>query len=254
MLFVHGFPECWYSWKYQIQEFSADYHVVAVNMRGYGDSDKPNTVRAYATDMLVADLAELIGEYTSDKCILVAHDWGGVVAWLLAAQHPNLVDRFIVLNAPHPAVWTATISTNWGQFFRSWYMFFFNMPYVPEISIMSGDFSIFDRLFEKYLKKDEIDIYKYYFGRCYGVTGPLNYYRARLRGYGQKNKQKQNRVSPKTLIIWGDRDLALVSSLAEDSGTMCDAGQVRLVEGASHWVQMDQPKVVNTYMREFLEK
>lgn len=253
MLFVHGFPECWYSWKYQIREFSADYHVVAVNMRGYGDSEKPNSVRAYGTDMLVADLAELIEEYTNDKCILVAHDWGGVVAWLLAAQHPNLIDRFIVLNAPHPTVWRTTIATNWAQFFRSWYMFFFNMPYIPEISIMSGDFKIFDRLFEKYLQKDEIEIYKYYFGRCYGVTAPLNYYRATLRGYGQKNERKLNKVKPKTLIIWGDRDLALVTSLAEDSRAQCETAQLNLVEGATHWVQLDKPNEVNSHMRQFLK-
>lgn len=284
MLFVHGFPECWFSWRHQLEGFKdSGYHTVAVNMRGYGESDKPEGkqkfsyktrilfltistfvgVSKYAFNILVDDIIELIESLVSKgqpKCVLVAHDWGGVLAWTVTQLRPDLVDRFIVLNAPHPVSWTHRIATSWKQFFASWYMFFFNVPYLAEISIQSGDFKIFDLLFAKYSKdetkkEEEAAVYKHYFSLPNGTTGPLNYYRARLRGYGHVPPVVAGSISPKTLIIWGRGDTALIEQLAEDSSALlCAQVKVHYIDDCSHWIQLERPEEVNQLMLDFLSQ
>ena len=223
-------------------------------------------VANYSSHILEADLAELIqslvAEKSNQKCILVAHDWGGVIAWRLAQHWPELVDRFIVLNAPHGKAWLYRLSVSWKQFAASWYMFFFNFPWLPEWSFRSHDFRIFNILFGKYCKSlEEIDVYKYYFSQPYGITGPLNYYRAMLRGYdGGKLSQTQpidnkpNLVQPPTLIIWGRDDDALIPELAQDSAKSCHNAQVEYLDNCSHWIQFQRPQQVNEIMNKFLQQ
>lgn len=214
-------------------------------------------VANYGYDILIADIIELIESLVSKanpKCILVAHDWGGVLAWSVAQTRPDLVDRFIVLNAPHSSPWIKRIATTWKQFFASWYMFFFNFPYLPELNLRSGDFKLFDALFGKYSKSpEEIDVYKHYFSQAYGITAPLNYYRARLRGYGQIPITVRP-VQPPTLILWGRDDTALIAELAEDSAKLCTDATVQYLDACSHWIMIDKPKEVNAAIAQFLSR
>lgn len=218
----------------------------------------------YAADILVADIIELIQSLVTEKnqkCVLVSHDWGGVVAWNVAQHRPDLVDRFIVLNAPHSKAWMYRLATSWKQFFSSWYMFFFNFPKLPELSIRSNDYKIFDAFFGRYSKSaEEIDVYKHYFALPYGITGPLNYYRAMLRGYGGNRGDNRSagvttsqKVKPKTLIIWGRDDTALISELAQDSAELCADAKVEYLDRCSHWIQIHRPKEVNDIMHKFLK-
>ncbi|XP_017491585.1 PREDICTED: epoxide hydrolase 2-like [Rhagoletis zephyria] len=231
-------------------------------MRGYGESDKPKGIANYAYPLLVADLVELVESLVSgkkqNKIVLVAHDWGGVLAWTLAQTRPDLVDRFIVMNAPHPDAWVERIATSWKQFFASWYMFFFNVPCLAEISLRSGDFKVFDVLFGKYSKNapEETAVYKHYFSLPNGTTAPLNYYRARLRGYGQvpESSTTTPSVQPKTLILWGRNDTALIEVLAADSARYCARSTVHYIEDCSHWIQLEKPAEVNKLMAEFLQE
>ena len=111
MLMLHGFPEFWYSWRHQIREFAADYRVVAVDLRGYNDSDKPKDIEAYAMSELIADVQGIISALGYENCILVAHDWGGAIAWNFAYAYPAMVEKLIVLNLPHPAQLAAGLKT-----------------------------------------------------------------------------------------------------------------------------------------------
>jgi pimeloyl-ACP methyl ester carboxylesterase len=123
MLLLHGFPEFWFSWRYQLKEFSKGYHVVAVDMRGYGDTDKPPNKTDYHMELLVQDIAELIPALGYSSCILGAHDWGGGVAWSVTMKYPELVDRLIIMNCPHPKVFGKYARGNFRQLFKSWVLY-----------------------------------------------------------------------------------------------------------------------------------
>lgn len=220
-------------------------------------------VKHYSTDLLVADVIELLEilltKSANKKAVLVAHDWGGIIAWTVAQMRPDLIDRFVVLNAPQPAVWRRRIATTWRQFFASYYMFFFNVPYLPEVYFSRLDYGGLDYLYGKYQSVTEMDAYKYYFSMPYGLTGPLNYYRASLRGYGSGKSGKtaaelaKKKIEPKTLIIWGTKDVHLITELAADSAKTCVDATVELVEGCSHWIMVQQPEKVNQIMGQFLK-
>jgi hypothetical protein len=120
MLLLHGFPEFWFSWRYQLKAFSKDYHVVAIDMRGYGETDKPPNKLDYRIELLVQDIAELIPALGHSSCVLCAHDWGGGVAWFVAMKYPELVDRLIIMNCPHFKVFQQNLQRNCGQLCKSW--------------------------------------------------------------------------------------------------------------------------------------
>src|SRR5271156_3030727 len=115
MLFVHGFPEFWYTWRHQLAEFAGDHRVVAPDMRGYNLSAKPATVEQYAATEIIADLHDLIRHLGHERCILVGHDWGGAIAWGFAIAHPAMVEKLVIVNAPHPAIFARELAQNPAQ-------------------------------------------------------------------------------------------------------------------------------------------
>ena len=132
VVLLHGFPEFWYSWRHQIPALAqAGFRVVAPDLRGYGESGKPAGVGSYHIDLLVADVLGLIRHLGQDSAHVAGHDWGGVIAWTLAMRHPDAVTRLAILNAPHPAILFRQIRRPW-QLFKSWYIFFFQLPWLPE--------------------------------------------------------------------------------------------------------------------------
>ncbi|CAD6190383.1 unnamed protein product [Caenorhabditis auriculariae] len=227
MLMIHGFPEFWYSWRFQLREFQDDYRCVAIDQRGYNLSDKPMGVEFYTAELLVNDVKEVIEALGYEKAVVVGHDWGALVAWKLAISYPELVDRLVILNAPHPTAFMKVISTNFKQFRNSWYLFFFQTRILPEMCCTTFDY-----------KKLMLSLFL-----C-TTTGT----------FSTANLQRLPPVKPRTLIIWGTGDTALVPECAKNSLKYCEDGEVKYVEGASHWVQQDEPKIVNRHIREFLEQ
>ncbi|MDJ0789755.1 MAG: alpha/beta fold hydrolase, partial [Myxococcota bacterium] len=132
MLMLHGFPEFWYSWRHQIPEFARDYKVVALDLRGYNESDKPKEPEAYKMEELLKDVEGVIRGLGYESCILVGHDWGGAIAWSFAYAYPDLVDKLIVMNLPHPAKFMEGLKTP-QQLVKSWYIFLFQLPWLPEL-------------------------------------------------------------------------------------------------------------------------
>ncbi|CAG2114272.1 unnamed protein product [Medioppia subpectinata] len=260
MLFLHGFPEVWYSWRKQLPEFSKNYYTVALSLRGYGDSDKPEgiiiSVANYAVDKLVDDVRDVVHALGKEKCILVSHDWGGLVGWTTAAQYPELVDKFIVCNAPQIKHFMNAIESNWKQFFASWYIYFFNLPFLPELRFRCNDLQVFDYIFKKLGTKEDVEAYKYYFCRPGALTAPINYYRALQRCYGADylDKIKNKRITSPTLVLWGRDDIALTEGLAADSCKSCDNYTIKMIDNCSHWTPFDKPDIVNKYIHEFLDE
>ncbi|KAL8619553.1 hypothetical protein ACOMHN_019609 [Nucella lapillus] len=268
MLLVHGFPEFWYSWRYQLREFKDQYRVVAVDLRGYGDSDKPSGIGNYTTPKLVNDLKQMVNALGYHKCVMAGHDWGGALAWAFADKFPDMISHLIILNCPNEQALNRHMEKSFQQFKMSWYIFFFQLPWLPELLLRFNDFAILSTMMRgksggvrsDCMTEEDMEAYKYTFSKN-GVTEPINFYRAALSLSSLSRDKPPKRFSESvnrgitmpTLIIWGEEDMALEKALVSLSMEVCKGKvTVRYIQGASHWVQMDRPDLVNSYMREFL--
>lgn len=255
MLMLHGFPEFWYSWRHQIPEFAKDYQAVALDLRGYNDSDKPRQQSAYTIDQLVEDVAGVIRGLGHDKCILVGHDWGGAIAWNFAYTYPEIVERLIVLNIPHPAKFAEGIRTP-QQLLRSWYMLFFQLPWLPESLIQFSDYQLIENAFKRMavdktaFTQADIEAYKDAAAKRGALTAMLNYY----RNIFQQRMLTQNWsvLQVPTLMIWGENDSALGKELTYGTEAYVKHLRIKYIPNCSHWIQQEQPQLVNQYIREFL--
>ena len=255
MLMLHGFPEFWYSWRHQIPEFAQDFKVVALDLRGYNDSDKPTEQSAYVMHEFIQDVEGVIKALGYQKCVLVGHDWGGAIAWNFAYAHPEMIEQLIILNLPHPAKFAQGLRTP-QQLLRSYYMFIFQLPWLPELLLQSLDYQAIETVFKgtavnkSAFTKADIDAYKDAAAKRGALTAMLNYYR---------NIFQQRMLNPNwgilkvpTLMIWGENDTALGKELTYDTATYVRDFQIKYIPNCGHWVQQEQPELVNQYMREFL--
>ncbi|XP_060711018.1 epoxide hydrolase 4-like [Hemiscyllium ocellatum] len=259
MLLLHGFPEFWYSWRYQLREFKSEYRVVAMDLRGYGDSDAPSSRIDYNLDYLLKDVKDVIEALGHSSCILVGHDWGGILAWNFAISNPEMVERLIILNAPHPNVFQDYLSPS--QLLKSSYVFFFQLPKLPELFMCMDDFKALKSTYmskqmgiqnkSSRLTEEELEAYVYNFSKPGALVAPLNYY----RNIFSHLPAKCHDVMVPTLVIWGDKDGALeVGMTAYMEQYVHSVFRLKVVTGASHWVQQDQPDVVNKLIWTFLKE
>lgn len=256
MLMLHGFPEFWYSWRHQLPEFSQNYKVVALDLRGYNDSDKPKEGSAYVMKEFIKDLEGVIKGLGYESCILVGHDWGGMIAWFFAYAHPDMVEKLIILNIPHPAKFAEGLRTP-QQLLKSSYAFFFQIPGVPELLLQANDYQAIASVFTAMaIKKTafssvDIEVYKDAIAKRGALTAALNYYRNAFQD-GVFNQQQWGVLQIPTLMIWGENDLALGKELTYGTQAYVRDFQIQYIPNCSHWVQQEQPELVNQYMREFL--
>lgn len=254
MLMLHGFPEFWYSWRHQIPEFAKDYKVVALDLRGYNESEKPPQQSAYVMSEFIKDVKGVIQGLGYDRCVLVGHDWGGMIAWHFAYTHPEMLERMIVLNIPHPAKLAEGLRTP-QQLLRSWYVFFFQLPMLPELLIQSSDYQVIESALKGMtIKKStftsaDIEAYKDAASRRGSLTAMINYYRNALTNLKPQN---WSILQVPTLMIWGEEDKALGKELTYETQTYVRDFSIRYIPNCSHWVQQEQPEFVNQYMQEFL--
>jgi len=255
MLFVHGFPEFWYSWRYQIKEFSKDYWCVALDMRGYGDSDKPRGVSPYKLSNLTEDIKQVIEGLGREKCILVCHDWGAVIGWNFVENHMNMVEKYIMMGAPSVFTWRKIIISCLNQFKKSTYVFFFQMPRLPEFTITLHDFAMIKaigngKISENFTEED-LEAYKYTFSKTGALTGPINYYRANLITLNAPKFTKPTASVP-GLYILGERDMYVSKETGPLLQNQFENLQFKVIKDANHFVQQDAPEATNELMREFL--
>lgn len=258
VVLLHGFPEFWYSWRHQIPVLAECYRVVAPDLRGYNETEKPDGVEHYQLSLLVADIAGLIEALGEKRAAVVGHDWGGGIAWATAMQRPDVVERLIILNAPHLAVFQQHILKNPRQSARSWYMFFFQLPTIPESLLSLNHYAFIRRAFEGVLEDDEIDKYVEAISRPGALTGGINYYRANVSAEfllgALGHPMEFPHITAPTLVIWGEEDAYLGRELIEGIEAYIDAPYtLRLIPDCGHWVQQEKPELVNQYMLEFLD-
>jgi epoxide hydrolase 4 len=255
VVLLHGFPEFWYGWRRQIAPLAAaGLRVLVPDQRGYNLSDKPGGVAAYALDTLADDVLGLADALGRGRFAVVGHDWGGVVAWHLAARNPERVERAAVLNGPHPATVRAFMRAHPSQALRSWYAGFFQAPLLPEWTLGAADFAwlraSLDRTSRPGAFSDEdLRRYRAAWARPGALTAMLNWYRA-LPGFAGPSPSGRIRVPVR--VVWGDRDPFLDRGLVEAGLALCDRGEAFHLPEATHWVQHEEPEQVNRLLVEFL--
>jgi pimeloyl-ACP methyl ester carboxylesterase len=256
MLFLHGFPEFWYTWRHQIPVFAEHFTVVAVDLRGYNDSDKPSSIRDYTLATLVNDVVGVITGLGYDRCVLVGHDWGGAIAWKLAYTHPDKVDKLIILNCPHPRRFLEGMG-NPAQWLRSAYMGFFQVPWLPEWVLQANDYQFIENAFDNMavnrsaITDTDIQAFKTAIARPGALSAALNYYRNLFSP--ALFQQDWPVLEVPTLLIWGEDDPAFETALAEGTEDYVRDFHLRYIPHCGHWVPQEYPDLVNQYIGEFLQ-
>jgi epoxide hydrolase 4 len=260
VLLLHGFPEFWYSWRRQLEPLAdAGFRAIALDLRGYNESDSPTGVRNYRASALIADVAGFVQNVCGGSAFLVGHDWGGVLAWRMAALHPSLVRRLAVLNAPHPAAYRDALKRIPSQWFRSWYVLLFQVPWLAEMILRAGNFALLARSLRRQpancdaFSEAEIAEYKRALVKPGRLTGGLNYYRAALRYASELNAPPQH-VDAETLLIWGEQDPFLSIKLLDGMHRWAPRLRIERIPEASHWVQNEAPETVNRALIKFFNQ
>ncbi|WP_353227154.1 alpha/beta fold hydrolase [Novosphingobium sp.] len=256
-LCLHGFPELHYSWRHQMPVLAAmGYRVWAPNLRGYGASYRPAAMADYRVPRLLEDVAALVDASGASKLTLIAHDWGGALAWFFAIRKIRPVERMVVMNLPHPACLNAALR-HWPQRRRSWYMAFFQLPVLPERMLLRGNGAGLRRAFrdmaiDKSRFPDAVlDVYARAAAEPGALTAMINWYRAAFR-YRADMDVGTGMVDVPVLQIWGEADTALGLETLDGTDRYVPQLTQRRLPGVSHWVQQEAPEAVNAILAEWL--
>lgn len=257
-LLLHGFPESKFSWRYQIPLLAKlGYRVWAPNLRGYGNTSRPEGVMAYHIDRLVDDVAGLINASGAKETLLVGHDWGAIIAWQVAMRKVKPLERLVIMNVPHPACFVRQLRT-WDQLKRSWYMLAFQVPFLPEWRLVANDAEIIARSFTEMavdrsrFPEEVTNVYRQLVQEPGAAKAMVNYYRAMPRTKLSVSIPKPGTVDVPTLMIWGASDKALSNATTDGTERYVHDLTLRMLPDVSHWVQQEAPEKVNAILEAWL--
>jgi pimeloyl-ACP methyl ester carboxylesterase len=269
LLFIHGFPQFWFLWRHQLADLGSDHAVYAPDMRGYNLSDKPADVDAYRMRHLLGDIRGLVEGLGIAPFTLVGHDWGGIVSWAFALKHPELLERLVIIDSPPPFTWNRDLRESPKQRQAVNYMLELSKPSPePEQMIAANDFAMLDSMLERIggsdarLSEAERAAYHRAWSQPGALTGGLNYYRAARMGdqvaaggvsEAYEAKIRAMRLEVPTLVIWGERDPALLVGLTRGLEEWIPDLRLEIVPGAGHWVPYERPEEVNRLIRDFVD-
>ncbi|HEV1995953.1 MAG TPA: alpha/beta hydrolase [Candidatus Acidoferrum sp.] len=254
VLLLHGFPEFWYGWRRQIEPLAAaGFRVIVTDQCGYNLSSKPSGVAAYVLTELVSDVIAIADQLGQEKIFLAGHDWGAAVAWSTALLHPQRIAKLVVLNVPHPSVMRKFLSTHPRQFLRSWYMFFFQLPWLPEALFSAFNFRVGSRSLLRSSRPgtfsaEDLAQYRSAWSQPGALTGVINWYRALFR---TRVKFQDKTVRVPTRILWGERDDFLLTEMAHESLRYCTSAELFTFANATHWLQHEEPARVSQLLIDF---
>ncbi|MGI8744335.1 MAG: alpha/beta fold hydrolase [Bryobacteraceae bacterium] len=274
IMFLHGFPEFWYEWKDQLAEFGKDHLAVAPDMRGYNLSEKPTEVDQYQVKYLVEDVRALADHLGRKKFVLIAHDWGGAVAWAFAIAHPEYLEKLVIINAPHPGVFARELTQNPAQQKASQYMLMFRGDKAEQNLSANNYAGLVNAVLGEGLKtgvftEDDKQAYIKAWSQPGALTGGLNYYRAARVGPPPPKTEGESApvgesatnfapdptkltVKVPTLVIWGEKDTALLTGNLEGLDEFVPQLTIKRIPEGTHWVIHEKPAEVNGYIRDFI--
>lgn len=257
VILLHGFPECWYSWRHQLAALGDHFTVVAPDMRGYNLSDKPDGAAEYVMSKLVDDVIGIIHHFGREQAAVVGHDWGAAVAWALAETHANYVSSLIALQVPPVSIWRRNLT--FKQLMASWYMFFFQIPRLPEFFLSRDDFAAMKNSLRGSTHRpgvftdEDLVVYARGWREPRGLTAMINYYRANDLSRFGRTATKPKRVTVPTLFVYGEKDFAILRETVTGVGDVVDAPfEEFFIPESGHWVQQESAETVTRLLREFL--
>jgi pimeloyl-ACP methyl ester carboxylesterase len=247
VVLLHGFPEFWFSWRRQLPALAAaGFRAVALDQRGYNLSSKPRRLEHYRVERLARDVAQTIEHFGHQRAAVVGHDWGGGIAWAFAMGYSERLEKLAILNAPHPITFFKHLRKP-DQLRRSWYMFFFQLPWLPEAALRAGNYAAIRRQ----LRAPE---YVEALSRPGALTATINYYRALFRrGLPTLRAASRSPIKVPVLIIWGQRDPFLGPDLAEPPAALVPNRRVERLADVGHWPHLEQPERVNDLLTGFFK-
>ncbi len=259
VVLLHGFPEFWYSWRHQIAALSDNYTVVAPDMRGYNLSDKQTKIEDYSIDKLVDDVTGLIRYFGREKAAIVGHDWGAAIAWAVALRHPEYVSKLVAMQVPPASIWQK--NQTFRQFLASWYMFFFQIPVLPEYLLKLDDYAAMENALKNTTAKkdvftsEDITEYKKSWSEPFALTAMLNYYRANIIRRFIGNSRTEAKIKVPTVFVYGEKDRAVLPETVKGVGETVDAEfeEFRIPDSA-HWVQNEAPNRITEILRDVLAR
>lgn len=266
MLFVHGFPEFWYAWRHLLPEFARDHQAVAPDTRGINLSSKPEGVKAYHVAQVTEDLRQLVAHLGHERCVLVGHDWGGACAWNFAMRHPECVERLVIINAPHPVTFARELRDSAAQRQASDYMRLLRSDKAERV-LADNDFARLAAFFREgsgtAADDATLSAYRAAWSQPGALTAGLNYYRASPLFPPEPGAAPSHlpalhpedfTVRVPTLVIWGERDSALLPGLLDGLDACVPELRVERIAEASHWVVHEQPARVGALIRGFVSR
>jgi epoxide hydrolase 4 len=261
ILLLHGFPDFWYGWRKQIPPLAqAGYRVIVPDQRGYNLSEKPPAVKDYALDTLASDILGVIQWAGRQKAIIAGHDWGAVVAWRLAEKYPEVVEKLIITNVPHQAAFNRALRKPvWSQLGKSNYIFYFQIPFLPEWSFKQNRYALIRKALihsshPGTFQPENLEEYIKAWSQPGALSGGINWYRAMVRQTISQRKQiARHKVTVPTLILWGDQDVFLEPFLADWSMEWVEKGEVIHFADAGHWILQEKPVEISHAMLKFVQ-
>lgn len=257
IVLLHGFPEFWYSWRYQIPFLAGHgYTVIAPDLRGYNETDKPR--RGYDIPTLLRDIEELVKGLGRQKAHIVGHDWGGALAWTFAMNYPEMTESLIVMNAPHPSAMMREMRTL-KQLRKSWYIFAFQIPWLPEYMLGRNNAIEIVRILrgaavqKSAFPREVTAKYQEAMSKPGAIKAAISYYRQLFRHLPFSVKSKGVQIQAPTLLIWGAQDFALGIELTTGLERWVNDIQIKRIPDSGHWVQQEQPEKVNQFLLDFLQ-
>ncbi|MEZ5570919.1 MAG: alpha/beta hydrolase [Halioglobus sp.] len=258
-LCLHGFPELNYSWRYQLPVLAElGYEAWAPNLRGYGASSRPERVEDYDIDALMQDVAALIDASGKSSVVLIAHDWGAIIAWQFAIERKRPLEKLIICNVPHPGPFQKALRTSLSQMMKSWYVLFFQIPRLPEFLLgLRGARRIAELIRrsavdQSNFTQEVLSVYRQNANQPGALSAMINYYRALFRGRKKVAARGMLTIEVPTLMIWGEEDVALTKATTYGTDHYVSDFTIRYLPRVSHWVQQEAPQQVNAMIRAFL--
>ena len=255
VVMIHGFPDFWYSWRHQMQGLKDNFQVVAIDQRGYNKSGQPQGVENYGMQYLVSDVAAVIKHLGRDKATIVGHDWGGAVAWQVAFNLPQMTERLIILNLPHPLGMARELATNPEQQANSGYARKFQTGSPSDPDIMFGGPMTAQTLSDWVRDADARKHYIDAFSQS-DFDGMLNFYKAnypKAAEPGAAAPAPPPRLQMPVLVFHGLKDTALHSNGLNNTWDWIDADlTIVTTPNANHFVQHDAPELVTNTMKWWL--
>lgn len=267
VVFLHGFPECGYSWRHVISELGVGFLSVAPDCRGYGHSGKPSAISDYTMDKVCGDVLALLAHYGQQQCTLVGHDWGGVAAWYFSAKFPQHIRRLVVVNAPHPNLFQQALDIDPEQRAASQYITRLRDPLCEERLLNLGLQQLWSNMFgdleaRALLSSGDKAVYLNAWSQPGALTGMLNWYRAAPFVVPSPEQElvaqhdaamEQIFVAAPTMLIWGTQDTVLLPGLLKGLGRYVTKLRIEQIAEAGHGVIHEAPTQVAALIRDFIK-